>query len=59
MIRQPATTPDARLLKKEALLRLHDGILMEIGDGYARIGRRKCCHRFAAEVCNFRNLSEK
>jgi predicted nucleic acid-binding protein len=31
---------DAQLLKEEAVLLLHGGVLMEIGDGYARIGRR-------------------
>ena len=31
---------DARLLKQKATLLLHWGILLEIGDGYARLDRR-------------------
>lgn len=37
---QQARQLDSQLLKEAAVLLLHDGILMEIGDGYARIGRR-------------------
>jgi predicted nucleic acid-binding protein len=36
---------DRELLKEDAILLLHWGILFEIADGYARVGRR-------AEDCN-------
>ncbi len=35
-----AKTLDSELLKEDAVLLLHWGILLEIADGYARVGRR-------------------
>jgi hypothetical protein len=35
-----AKTLDRELLKEDAVLLLHWGILLEIADGYARVGRR-------------------
>jgi len=37
---QQARQLDEELLREGATLLLHDGVLMEIGDGYARINRR-------------------
>ncbi|MBI1313278.1 PIN domain-containing protein [bacterium] len=37
---QRARQLDEELLREDATLLLHDGVLMEIGDGYARLGRR-------------------
>jgi hypothetical protein len=40
---------DRELLKEDAILLLHWGILLEIGDGYARVGRRARGLQFLAK----------
>ncbi len=43
---------DRQLLDQDATLVLHWGILLEIGDGYARLGRREKGHHILERIAN-------